>query len=131
MSETTTCIFIASSVWKRTVNDSDRTHVEDEKDPGEVRPPGSDCFLVVLCVDKPRDYIPFSLLDDLPLDLRHSPAINSIVNEVFKLYIAAVTHAVSWLIASHTELLRSLNRFLFNPRSSAVQTSAQASPSST
>jgi hypothetical protein len=41
------------------------------------------------------------------------------------------THVVNWLIASHTESLRSFNNFPFNPRLSAVQTSAQARPSST
>jgi hypothetical protein len=44
---------------------------------------------------------------------------------------AGLTHAVNWLIAPHTELLRSFNNFPFNPRLRAVQTSAQASPSST
>jgi hypothetical protein len=41
------------------------------------------------------------------------------------------THVVNWLTASHTESLRSFNNFPFNPRLSAVQTSAQARPSST
>lgn len=52
---------------------NDGTHVEDKEDPGKVRPPGSDCFLVVLRVDQPRSCIPFAPLDDFSLDLRHSP----------------------------------------------------------
>jgi len=45
--------------------------------------------------------------------------------------VADATHVVSRLIAPRTELLRSLNLFSFSPWSRAVQTSAQASPSST
>ena len=45
------------------------------KDPVEVRPPGGDSFLVVLCVEKSRDCAPFTALGDLPLDARDSPGI--------------------------------------------------------
>ena len=54
---------------------SNGTYVEDMKDPDEVHPPGGDRFLVVLCVEKSRECIPFTLLDDLFLDIRDSPGI--------------------------------------------------------
>jgi hypothetical protein len=47
-----------------------RTHVKDEKNLAEVRLPGRDYFLVVLCVDESRYRVSFTLLDDSLLDLR-------------------------------------------------------------
>ena len=35
----------------------------------------SDRLLAVLCIYKSRDHVPFTLLDDLPLDPRNSPGI--------------------------------------------------------
>ena len=48
-----------------------------------------------------------------------------------KVHVTGATHVVNCLIASHAELLKLFNLFPFRPRSRAVQTSAQASPSST
>ena len=56
---------------------SDGAYVEDLKDPIEVRPPGRDSILIVLCVEMPRNSVSFSLLDDPLLDLRHSPEVRS------------------------------------------------------
>jgi len=56
-----------------------RTYVEDSKNSGEVQPPGGDCLFIVLREDS-RDRIPFPPLDNLFLDLRHSPAIQGMVN---------------------------------------------------
>jgi hypothetical protein len=64
-------------------DDADGTYVEDEKDLTEIRPPGGDRFLVVLRVDKPRDCVPFSFLDNLPLNLYQLAMIKSIISEVF------------------------------------------------
>ena len=52
---------------------SDGTHVEDMKGPVEIQPPGGHRFLIFLRVIKSRDRIPFTLLDDVPLDRVHSP----------------------------------------------------------
>ena len=49
------------------------------KDPAEIRPPGSNRFLVILRVEKPRDCIAFTLLD-LHLDFRQRATIESIVS---------------------------------------------------
>jgi len=47
------------------------------KYPVEVRPPGSDFLFVVLCMDMSGNRVSLALLDDLPLDLPHSPEITS------------------------------------------------------
>jgi len=60
------------------------------KDPDQVQPPGGDCFFVVLCVENSRDCIPFTLLDDVPLDTRDSPGIMPKVKEVLKACMAGV-----------------------------------------
>ena len=48
---TVTCVSIASSAWERIFNNSctrnDGTHVEHEKDPVEIRPPGDDLLLII------------------------------------------------------------------------------------
>ena len=49
----------------------DGTHVEDLKNPVEVRSPGCDLLFVVLRVEVLRNRASFALLDDLPFDLRH------------------------------------------------------------
>jgi len=111
---------------------NDGTHVEDLKNPVEVQLPGRDFLLVALCMEMSRNHVPFALLDDPPSDLRQGPEVGSETSSTNHLAgIAGVTHVVSCLIASHTELLRSFNLFPSSPRSRAVQTSAQASPSST
>ena len=56
---------------------ADRTYVEDVKDPIEVQLPGSNNFFVALCVQESRERISSTLLDDLSLNLGHSPAIDS------------------------------------------------------
>jgi len=65
--------------WKREVSNgpysSDRTHVDDLMDLVEVQLPGGDLFLVGLCMQILRNRITFSLLDDIPFDLRHSPGV--------------------------------------------------------
>ena len=87
MSETVPCVFIASSVWE--VNgyiliaaQNRGAHVKNEKDPVELRPPVSDRVLVILCVDKSKGCISFTLFGDLPLNIRHSPTIGSIASSL-------------------------------------------------
>ena len=46
--------------------------------------------------------VPLALFDDLPLDLRHSPTIKSVVNELSKMCITGSTHVVNRAIASST-----------------------------
>jgi hypothetical protein len=73
------------------------------EDPVEVQPPGGDRLFVVLRVEKPRDRIPFALLNDLPLDLCHSPAIGSMASQMCtKCISAGFTDVVNCSIASRT-----------------------------
>ena len=73
------------------------------EDPVEVQPPGGDRLFIVLCVEKPRGHIPFALLNDLPLDLCHSPAIGSMASQLCtKRVSAGFTDVVNCSIASKT-----------------------------
>ena len=55
----------------------DSTHVEDVKDPVEVLPPGHNHVFVGLRMEDSRNRMSFALVDDLPLNLGHSPAIET------------------------------------------------------
>ena len=57
---------------------SDKAHAKDTKDPLELQPPGSDCFIVALLVEAPKDRISVIPLDDVPLNLDHSAAIGTL-----------------------------------------------------
>jgi hypothetical protein len=73
------------------------------EDPVEVQPPGGDRIFIILRVEKSREQIPFALLDDLPLDLRHGPAIESMVSQSCTKRISAeFTDVVNCSIASKT-----------------------------
>ena len=96
----TTCMVIASSVWQCTVSNgrtkSGGTHVKDVKDPVEVQPPGGDCLFVALRVEKTTDRISFApALDDVPLDLGHSPAVEISVSESPNVHIVGSTHVAN------------------------------------
>jgi len=58
-------------------------YVKDTKDPIEVQPPGGDRLFIILCVDKSRDHVPFTLLDDLPLNLHDGPAAGPRVSTMY------------------------------------------------
>jgi hypothetical protein len=74
------------------------------KDPVEVRPPGGDRLFVALRMEKSRDRISFTPLDDLPLDLCHSPAIETTVSKsCTKSVFAGFTDVVNCPIASSTD----------------------------
>ena len=59
------------------------TYVEDVKDPSEVLPPTRNHIFVDLRMENSRDHISFALVDDLPLDLGHSPAVETLVSGPF------------------------------------------------
>jgi hypothetical protein len=73
------------------------------KNPVEVQLPSGDRILIILRMEKSRDCVPSALFDDLPLDLRDSSAVKSVVSELSKLCITHLTHIVNWFIASHTD----------------------------
>ena len=76
-----------------------RTHVEDMKDPIEVQSPGRDRLFIILRVEHPRQPVSFTPLFDVPLDLGHGPAIESLVSEWPGVCIAGSTHVVNRPIA--------------------------------
>ena len=51
----------------------DGTYVEDMKNTVEIQSPGSDRLFIILRVIISGDHIPFTPLDDVPLDLVRSP----------------------------------------------------------
>ena len=50
--------------------------LEDLKDPVELQPPAGDRFFIVLRTEVSGDRIPFTLLDNLPLNLCHRPTVD-------------------------------------------------------
>jgi hypothetical protein len=75
------------------------------KDPGEVLLPDSDDVFVILRTEESRGHISFPLLDNLLLNLSHSPAIiniRTLASESLRERIASTTHIVSCSIASST-----------------------------
>ena len=51
------------------------------KNPVEVQLPGSNCFLIIPCMEKSGNQIPTTLLGDFFLDLIYGPAIEGVVSE--------------------------------------------------
>ena len=72
-------VLIANVFWKQEVSkgpySGDKTHVEDLKHLVQVQPPGGDLFLVGLGMQVSRNPVSFSLLDDIPSDLRYGPGV--------------------------------------------------------
>ena len=110
---------------------SDRTYVENVKNPGEALLQNCDRIFVVLRVEGAGYCTAFTMLNNLPLDLCHSSATEGFVNEPLSAGIAGLTHVVSCSIAPDADWLSSSNRLPFNPRLRASQTSKQNSPMST
>ena len=83
-------------------NRTDLTYVEGIKNPIKVRPPCGDRILIILHTVRSGERIPFTIFDDLLLDLRHSPVIKSIVGELSKSCTTGLTYVLSCVIASRT-----------------------------
>jgi hypothetical protein len=77
-----TAVVIVSAFWEREVSSdhhsSDRTYVQGLKNVFEVQPPGGNRLFIILHVALLRDRIPFTPLDQLPPDICHCPAIESV-----------------------------------------------------
>ena len=108
-----------------------RTHIKDEEDPLKLGVPISNGLLIIPCVKKSRDHFTSALLRDPILYFRDSPGSKVMISRRNQNYgTDGPTHVVSWVIASHTDWLRS-SFFPFIPRSRALQMSEQRNPSST
>jgi len=68
----------------------------------EVHSPFTDRLSIIVRVQEPSDNVLFAPLDDLPLDLGRSPAIEVLVSGLPDVYIAGSTHVVNCPIASNT-----------------------------
>jgi hypothetical protein len=92
----------------------DRTYIEDLKDPHKVLLPTRNLVFVVLGEDESEDCTPFTPLDDLPLHLHQSSAIETSVSGSLGVRITGLAHAFRFPIASRTDLLISSDRLPFN-----------------
>ena len=81
---------------------NDRTYVEVSNHPFELRPPRRNLVFIAFRKEMSRKHISFAVLDDLPLDLRHSPEIR--LNMLPTSCSKRVTHLANSLIASQTDL---------------------------
>jgi hypothetical protein len=87
--------------WEREVSSGhhsgDRTYVQDLKNVFEVQPPGGDRLFMFLHVEKLRDHIPFTPLDQILLDICHCPAIERVYisGRLVEMRVAGLTHSVN------------------------------------
>lgn len=81
---------------------SDRTYVEDLKDPDEVQPPSGNHIFIVLRVEQSRHHISFALLNDLPLNPRHGSIARTPISGLYCIHVIIKAHVVNCLTASHT-----------------------------
>jgi hypothetical protein len=93
--------------------------VEDIEDSIKVSSPSCDFVFVAPCVEGSRDRVSLAPDGDLPLDLSHSSAIETVVSRLSCVRTSGSTHPVSSPIASSTDRLSSSDRLPFNPRSRA------------
>ena len=76
------------------------THIEDVENSVEVLPPTHDRIFVGLRMECSRDRMSFTLVGDLPADLGHSSAIETLVSGLLSRQTVGWTHLVSSSIAS-------------------------------
>ena len=125
------CQFGLQQGDQRKPNRTDRTYIEDMKDPGEILPPGRDRFLIVLRTEESGDRVSVALLDHILLDTTHSSTVGLVRISLDFGGIANPTHVVRCSIAPSTDWFSLPNRLPSSPLSKARHTSAQDKPSST
>ena len=57
-------------------------HLKDTTNPIEIQLPGSNCFIIFHLVKGSEQYAPFTLFDDMLLDLAHGAVIENLVNRL-------------------------------------------------
>ena len=110
---------------------TDGTYVKYVKYPTEILPPSGDSVFVAIRVEESRCCVSFALLGDIILNASHGPDVETLVSELLGVRDGGSTHVVSWSIAESTDRLSSSDCLPSKPRSRALHTSAQVSPSST
>ena len=83
-------------------NGTGRTHVENLEDQIEVLFPTGNRIFIAHRVEESGGHIPFALLDNLLLYLRHLSVIWRLISESLGVRIAGSAHVVSRWIASST-----------------------------
>ena len=111
----------------------DRTYVEDMKDPNKVLPPSCNLVLITFREYESEEHVPFALLNDVPLNLRHGSAIGTLVSggSAVGVCVTGLTHPVRSPMLSRTAWVSSSSCLPFNLRWRTWHTSPQARPSST
>jgi len=75
-------VFTGSAFWEGEVSNghhsNDRTHIKDLKNILEALPPAGNRLFIFPRTKMPTDRAPFTPPGELPLDIRYSPAIESI-----------------------------------------------------
>jgi hypothetical protein len=88
------------------------------KNPDEILIPTSDLVLITLREDESGECIPFTPLDDLPLDLGHGSGVTGSVSGLKSpnVRIVGLAYVVRSPIASRTAWVSSSNRLPINLR---------------
>jgi hypothetical protein len=86
------------------------------KDPNEFLLPSHDLVLIALRKNESGDYIPFTLLDNLPPHLSYGSIFGTPVSRSLGAHISGLAHVVKSPIASRTEWFSSSDCFPFNLR---------------
>ena len=73
------------------------------KDPDKVIPPTGNLVLINLGAENSEDHVPFTLLDDIPLDLGHGAVIEASVIGSLSIHIGGMAHVVSCPTAPRTD----------------------------
>jgi len=95
-------VFTGSASWEGEVGNghrsNDRTYIKDLKNILEAQPPAGDRLFIFLRVEIPIDHVPFTPLGELPLNIRYSPAIESItMNDSRNTSLVQLTPAIDLL----------------------------------
>jgi hypothetical protein len=106
----------ACQVRERPTEPTNRTYVEDVKDPDKVLLPSCDLVLIAFGKDESIDRAPFTLLNHLPLHLGQCSAIKLSVSGSLWVHMNGLAYTVSSPIASRTDWLSWSNCFPFNFR---------------
>jgi len=101
-------IFTGSAFWEGEVSNghhsNDRTHIKDLKNILEALPPAGDHLFIFPRTKTPTDRTPFTPLGELPLDIRYSPAIESItINDSRYTSLVQLTPAIDLLRRTWTD----------------------------
>ena len=116
LGETVVAVFFGSSfqslnVWNVPRSDG-RTHVKGLKDLMKARPPGVDCLSIFPRVEISGHSIPFTPLDQPPLNICRRPAVeSSLVESSRQTSVVELTTSIG--LSPHHELIELVHFFSF------------------